>query len=86
MSPPKSHRTILVQLRLGRASDYKPTLFPLMRDTTTLEEGGVYLEYALDEIINMREMVKKRPSYRSAYENVKRQYDVYVPSLRWQVI
>lgn len=83
MSPPKSHRTILVQLRLGRASDYKPTLFPLMRDTATLDTGGVYLEYALDEIIKIRAMVKERPSYRPTYEDFKRQYDLYVPSMHW---
>ena len=76
MSPPKSHRTILVQLRLGRASDYKPTLFPLMKDTSTLDAGGVYLEYALDEISKIRDMVKKRPNYRPTYEDVKRRYDL----------
>jgi len=78
MSLSKKHQTIFVQLRLGRASDYSPTIFPLVSDSTALKAGEVYLEYTLDEIIKVRDMVKQRPNYRMEYKDMKRRYDQYV--------
>jgi len=78
MSSSKNHRTIFVHLHLGRASNYDPTIFPLVRDRTALQAGEVYLEYTLDEIIKVRDMVNQRPNYRMEYKNMKRRYDQYV--------
>jgi len=78
MSSSKKHQTIFVQLHLGRASDYSPTIFPLVSDSTALKAGEVYLEYTLDEIIKIRELAKQHPNYRKTYEDMKRRYDEYV--------
>ena len=78
MSSSKNHRTIFIHLHLGRASDYDPSIFPLVTDKTALKAGEVYLGCTLDEIIKMKDMVKERPNYRKEYKDMKRQYDQYV--------
>ena len=85
MSSSKKHQTIFIQSRLGRASDYSPTIFPLVSDGTALKAGELYLEYTLDEIINIREIAKKHPNFRETYLDMKRRYDEYVAFLHWKV-
>jgi len=82
MSSSKKHQTIFVQLRLGRTSDYHPTIFPLVRDSTVLNAGEVYLEYTLDEIIKIKNMADERPNYQKTYRDMKTRYDQYV-FLHW---
>lgn len=78
MPSSKKQQTIFVQLRLGRTSDYHPTIFPLVRDSTALNAGEVYLEYTLDEIIKIKDMADERPNYQTTYKVMKKRYDQYV--------
>ncbi|KAL4065249.1 hypothetical protein V8B97DRAFT_1946364 [Scleroderma yunnanense] len=74
MSPRKIRQIFFISFRLGRVSDYDPTIFPLVRKKTALMASEVYLEYTLDELIKIREMAKVQPNYRTTYDNLKRQY------------
>lgn len=73
-----SSKAILIPLDLGRASDYNPTVFPLMKDNSTLKASQIYLEYTLNELINMEKMVKKNPNFKKELREAKRRYDQYV--------
>lgn len=73
-----SSKTILIQLRLGRVSDYNPTVFPLMKDESTLKAGQIYLEYTLDELIKMEQMSNDRPNFKKDYRKARKRYDQYV--------
>lgn len=76
MPSSKSPQTIFIPLRLGRASDYDPAIFPLTRKKTALKKGELYLQSTMDELVRIYEMSEHRYDFKMIFEQTKLGYDL----------
>ncbi|KAL4078216.1 hypothetical protein V8B97DRAFT_2003465 [Scleroderma yunnanense] len=67
-----------VLLHLGPASNFDRSSFPLSKVDGPLEEGAIFLEATLDEIIVIREMIEGRQGYEKFFKDAKDNYDQLV--------
>ncbi|KAH7889052.1 hypothetical protein F5I97DRAFT_1857904 [Phlebopus sp. FC_14] len=72
---PKNRQTVIVPFSLGRAEDYDPVLFPLVKIKGTVHEGDLLLQATLDELTKMQQMAKQLCSDRGLLRTVKKKYD-----------